>query len=138
MTIISKDPLRLHLIQTFNNIFRYLDDILALNNDDFSMYSKEICSVYLTLNEANTYNEHCPFLKLDIYIINRKLNTNIYDERDDFSFPTNYLCLDGDVVKLVKFAGVCNNLFNFSERNLCFTEKLLHQDFPSQTSQNIY
>ena len=61
MTKISKDPSKQHLIQKFNNTFRYLDDILALNNDDFSMYTKEIYSVELSLNKANTNNDNCPF-----------------------------------------------------------------------------
>ena len=79
MTKISKDPSKQHLIQKFNNTFRYSDDIQALNNDDFSMNTKEIYPVELTLNKAITNNDHCPFLDLDIYIINRKLNTKIYD-----------------------------------------------------------
>ena len=86
MTKINKDPSKQHMINKFNNTFRYLDDILALNNDDFSMYTKEIYPVELTLNKANTNNDHCPFLDLDIYITNGKLNTKIYDKRDDFSF----------------------------------------------------
>ena len=48
------------------------------------MYTKEIYPVELTLNKANTNNDRCPFLDLDIYIIYRKLNTKIYDKRDDF------------------------------------------------------
>ena len=73
MTKISKDSSKQHLIQKFNNTFRYLDDILAINNDDFSMYTKEIYPVELTLNKAYTNNDHCPFFDLDIYIINGKL-----------------------------------------------------------------
>ena len=42
MTKISKDTPKQHLIQKNNNTYRYLDDTLALNNDDFSMYIKEI------------------------------------------------------------------------------------------------
>ena len=59
---------------------------------------------------------------------------------DDFSFPiVNYPFLDGDVPlspsygvfisQLVRFARVCNNVLDFNERNLCITEKLLHQGF---------
>ena len=71
---------------------------MALNNDDFSMYTKEIYPVKLTLNKTNTNNDHCLFLNLDIYIINGKFNTKIYDKRDDFLFPiVNYPFLDGDI-----------------------------------------
>ena len=78
MTEITKDPLKQHLIQILNNTFRYLDDISPLNNDNFSMYPKEIYPAELTLDKANTNNKHCPFLDLDIYISNRKLNTKIH------------------------------------------------------------
>jgi hypothetical protein len=89
-----------------------------------------------------TNNDHCPFLDLDIhvYIIIGKLNTRIYVKRDDFSFSiVNYPFLDGDVPlspaygvyisQCVRFARVCNNVLDLNERNLCFTEKLLHQGF---------
>ena len=153
MTKISKDPSKQHLIHKFNITFRYLDDILALNNDDFSMYTKEIYPVELTLNKANTFctnNDHCPFLDVDIYIINGKLNTKIYDKRDDFSFRiVNCSFLDGYVPlspsygvyisQLVRFVRVCNDVSDSNEINLCITEKLLHQGFSiSKSSQNIY
>ena len=140
MAKISKDPSKLHLVDKFNNTFRYLDDILALNNDDFDRYTNEIYPPELTLNKANTNNQHCPFLDLDITVCNGKLNTKIYDKRDDFNFPiVNYPHLDGDVPlaasygvyisQLVRFARVCNNVNDFNERNIFITAKLLHQGF---------
>ena len=38
------DPSKPHLVDEFNtsNNFRYSDDILALNNDDFNIYIKDI------------------------------------------------------------------------------------------------
>ena len=91
MTKISKDQSKQHLIQKFNNSFRYLDDILALNNGDFSMYTSEIYPAELTLNKANTNNEHCPFLDLDTNIFNGKVYTKIYYQRDEVWFPmANY------------------------------------------------
>ena len=64
----------------------------------FSMYTKhakEIYSADLTLNKANTNNEHCLFLDLDIYVFNGKLNAKIYDKIDDFSFQiVNYPFLE--------------------------------------------
>ena len=49
---------------------------------DFRMYINEIYPGELTLNKANTNNDHCPFLDLDIYIINGKLK---YNQRADSS-----------------------------------------------------
>ena len=53
-------------------------DILALNNDDLIMYTKEIYPVEFTLNKANTNNDHCPFLDLDTYIINQLTGSLIH------------------------------------------------------------
>ena len=54
MTKINKDPSKQHLIQKWNNTFRYLADILAMNNDYFSMYTNGICPAELTLNKVHT------------------------------------------------------------------------------------
>ena len=96
------------------------------------MDTKEIYPVELTLKKANTNNEHCPLSILIYRIINGKLNTKIYDKREDFSFPIiQYPFLDGDVplspsygvyiFRLVRIARVCNNYF--SARNVCITEE---------------
>ena len=84
------------------------------------MYTKEIYPADMTLNKANTNNEHCPLLDLDIYIFNRKLNTKTYDKIDDLSFPiSNYLFVDGDILLLPSYgvhisqlvARICNNAY---------------------------
>lgn len=48
MTKISSDTWKQHLIRKFDNSFRHLTDTLALNNDDISMYNKEIYPDELT------------------------------------------------------------------------------------------
>ena len=140
MTKLSKDPSKLHLIDKFNNTYRYLDDIFSLNNQEFSQYTAEIYPKELTLNKSNVFGNNCPFLDLDISVLNGKLHTKIYDKRDDFSFPiVNFPFLDGDVPlapsygvyisQLVRYARVCCDVFDFNERNLCITGKLLNQGY---------
>ena len=140
MAKIFKDPTKVHLLDHFNNTYRYLDDIFSLNNPEFSNYIHEIYPTELILNKSNSTSDHCPFLDLNINIVNGKLVTKIYDKRDDFSFPiVNFPFLDGDVPlapsygvyisQLVRFARVCSDVSDFNERNLFITEKLLHQGF---------
>ena len=140
MAKIHKDPSKQHLVDSFNNTYRYLDDILALNNPEFSKFTDEIYPAELTLNKSNSSSDHTPFLDLDITINQGKLNTKVYDKRDDFSFPiVNFPHLDGDVPlapsygvyisQLVRYARVCSDVSDFNDRNLCLTEKLLHQGF---------
>ena len=78
------------------------------------VYTKEIYPVELTLNKANTNNEHYPSLVAILWCC-------VY------------------ISELGRFARAYNNLLDFSERNLCITEKIITPGFSiSQTSQNIY
>ena len=140
MAKIQKDPSKQHLLDVFNNTYRYLDDILAINNSDFLVFTNEIYPKELILNKANNSGDCCPFLDLHITLSQGNLNTRVYDKRDDFSFPiVNFPFLDGDVPlapsygvyisQLVRFARICNKVSDFNDRNQCITEKLLHQGY---------
>jgi hypothetical protein len=71
------------LILTFNNTFRYLDDIFKLDN---SYFDQMVSSIYYTvqqLNKTNSWNLSTSFLDLHITIKNNSIHTKIYDKRDD-------------------------------------------------------
>ena len=136
MAKIHKDPSKQHLVDSFNNTYRYLYDILTINNPEFSKFTDEIYPAELTLNKSNSSSsDHTPFLILDITINQGKLNTKVYDIFHIVNFPH----LDGEVPlapsygvyisQLVRYARVCSDVSDFNDRNLCLTEKLLHQGF---------
>ena len=136
MAKLQQDPNKHHLIETFNNTYRYLDDILALNNPTFSNFINDIYPKELTLNKSNLTDSRCPFLDLDLSIINGRLHTKVYDKRDDFSFPiVNFPFLEGDVPlapsygvyisQLVRYARICSDVSDFNDKNRFITEKLL-------------
>ena len=140
MAKIYKNPTEHDLVDKFNNTYRYLDDILALNNTDFGNYIKDIYPKELKLVKSNSDSCHTPFLDLDITIENGSLITKIYDKRDDFDFPiVNFPFLDGDIPlapsygiyisQLVRFCRICTKVSDFNERNLHLTEKLLKQGY---------
>ena len=69
------------------------------------------------------------FLDLNIKIIGRKIQTSVYDKRDDFGFPiVNFPWLSGDVPRLpsygihislvVQFAICCTSIFDFHSEKL--------------------
>ena len=64
---IYKGPSKQHLVEKFNNTFRSLEDILALDNNDFNIHTKDIYPVELSLNTAN--------IDLSVHIENGKFNT---------------------------------------------------------------
>ena len=77
MAKIQKDHSKQDLVDQFNNTFRYLDEILALNNPDFQEIAKEMYPKELTLNKSNISNVHAPVLELDLTIEQGCLSTKL-------------------------------------------------------------
>ena len=82
-------------------------------------------------------------------IINGIVSSKIYDKRDDFNIEiVNFPSLDGDVprspsygvyiAQLLRFARVCSNVDDFSNRNLFLTNKLLKQGYRYHKTQKAF
>ena len=120
-----------YIIEAFNSTFRYLDDLLNIDNPYFEQMVGQIYPTELQLNKANSSNTEAPFLGLNLSITNG-IASKIYDKRDDFNFEiVNFPFLDGDVPhslsygvyisQLIRFARVCSNDDYFNNRNLFLT-----------------
>ena len=128
------------IIEAFNSISRYLDDLLNIDNIYFDQMVDKIYPTELQLNRANSSDTEAHFLDLNLCISNGTVSTKIYDKRDDFDFDiVNFPFLDGDVPRrtsygvyisqLIRFARASSNLNDFNYRNKALTAKLLRQDF---------
>ena len=133
---------RHYLIDMFNDISRYLDDIFPIDNPEFEKYIPDIYPAELQLNKANTSDKETSFLDLNIKVIGSDIHTSVYDKRDDFGFPiiiVNFPWLSGDVPRLpsygiyisqlVRFARCCTSVLDFHSKNLLITSKLLTQGY---------
>ena len=74
------------IIDAFNTISRYLDDILNINNVYFDRMVSEIYPSELQRNKANTSSTKAAFVAFYLSISNDIVSTKIYDKRDDFDF----------------------------------------------------
>ena len=75
------------LARKFGNVFRYIDDLLALNDgQSFESFHHEIYPEELQLNKENVDNTETNFLDLHIKIDNKIFTTMLYDKRDHFGF----------------------------------------------------
>ena len=74
------------IIEAFNSISRYLDDLLNIDNLYFEGVVNQIYPPELKLNKANTSYTEAPFLDLHLSISNGRFSFKIYDKRDDFDF----------------------------------------------------
>ena len=58
---------KLHLCRKFSNSFRYIDDLIALNNPYFGNYIKDIYPKELELKETTESETCCSYLDLFLY-----------------------------------------------------------------------
>ena len=109
------------------NFFRYIDDIIVFNWDNFediflSIYPKE-----LVLKNTNS-NNFSSFLDLKISFVNNNWLISVYDKRLDFNFKVNSLtnwssCISRKVLKNILFSQlarikrICNNSDSLTSAN---------------------
>ena len=128
------------IIEAFNSTYRYLDDLLNIDNPYFEQMVGQIYPTELQLNKANSSDTEAPFLDSNLSITNGIVSSNIYDTRDDFNFEiVNFPFLDGDsprspsygvyISQLIRFAIVCSYVDDFNNRNLFLTANLLKQGY---------
>ena len=129
----------------YKNCFRYIDDLLWLNNRD-SLY--DINSIYpreLQITNTNSApHKKCSFLDISIEIVNDTLVHKIYDKRRDFNFDILGLpSFKSNIpVKLIygvmcsqfcRFAAVCKYREDFVSNCKLVISKLRDNGCPTNT-----
>ena len=134
------DNKQANVIDAFNTLSRYLDDISDINNVYFDNMVSQIYPSELLLNKANISDTEAAFLDMHLSISNDLISNKIYDKRDDFDFEiVNFPFLGGDVPRstsyrvyisqLIRFARASSNITEFNTRNKLLTQKLLKQGY---------
>ena len=148
MTSLSGDN-QADIIEAFNSISRYIDDLLNIDNPYFEGMVNQIYPPELQLTKVNTSDTEAPFLDLHLSISNGFVSSKIYDKCDDFDFDiVNFPFLDGDVPRrpsygvyiphLIRFARVCSHVEDFNARNNCLTAKLLKQGYRYHKLRKVF
>ena len=114
---------------SFNLTFRYIDDVISLNNPNFSDYIDVIYPKELEIKDTTdapkwaNYIDHLEFDK------DGKLFTQLYDKRDDFDFPiVNFPYLSSNipgspaydvfVSQLIRYAMFLFKIWRFSVQRI--------------------
>ena len=80
------------VIEAFNSISRYLDDLLNIDNNFFDSMVNHIYPSELQLNKANVSDTKASFLDLHLSISDGFVRTKSFNKRDDFGFDiVNFL-----------------------------------------------
>ena len=87
------------LARSFNFKFRYIDDILSLNNSRFGDFVDRIYPFELEIKDTTDTVRSASYLDLHLEIDSERwLGTKRYDKRDDFNLP------------IVNFPFICSNI----------------------------
>ena len=88
--------------RSFNLTFRYIDDVLSVNNKTFARWIPSIYPPELEIKETTDSACSTSFLDLHLeYDPGGHLSTKIYDKRDDFNFEIiNFPNLDSNIPKI--------------------------------------
>ena len=132
------------LARSFNSTFRYIDDVLSLNNPNFGDHLHSIYPDELEIKDTTDSSSSASYLDLLLDITSHEsrktLHTKLYDKRDDFNFTiVNFPFLDSNipaspaygvyVSQLIRFARACKSYEDFLARALLMTSKLLNQGY---------
>ena len=117
------------LAMSFNLCYRYIDDLIVVNNKKFLNYLKEIYPSQLIVEKANKSDHLADYLDLTFIMDSGgKLSTRLYDKRDDFDFHiVNFPFLSSKIPsgpsygvyisQLVRYARCCSHYDDFRYRN---------------------
>jgi hypothetical protein len=90
---------KIHEARTFNFTYRYIDDVLSINDYRFAEFLPLIYPPELEVKETTDTASSASFLDLYLELDDSgQLSTKIYDKRDDFNF------------KIINFPNMCSNI----------------------------
>ena len=91
---------RLNILRAqFNFTYRYIDDVLSINNPDFDNDLGQMYPAELEIKDMTKSNTSASYLDLILWIeSDGQLRTSLYDKRDDFNFHmTNFPFLSSNI-----------------------------------------
>ena len=138
------------ILRKFNKCFRYIDDLLSINNDNFmTKWAHKIYPKELSLTCEDKTDQEVNFLDLHLEIKKDNLSHRLFDKRDHFKFPiVNFPNLSGNIptgqsynvftAQLIRYARGCLHVQDFYARVKTLTDKLLNQHFKLCQLQRTY
>jgi hypothetical protein len=132
---------KIHEARAFNFTYRYIDDVLSINNPRSAEFLPLIYPPELEIKETTDTASSASFL--DLYLEfddSGQLSTKIYDKRDDFNFKIiNFqnMCSNipispaygAYISQLIRYARVSSNYSDFLKRHLYLRNRLLDQGY---------
>ena len=139
-----------HLASRFNLTYRYIDDVLSINNPEFENYLGQMYPAELEIKDTTESTTSASYLDLLLSIgRDGQLHTSIYDKRDDFNFHiTNFPSLSSNIPsspaygvftsQLIRYSRACSSYEYFILRARRLSSKLLKQGYLAERLKSSF
>ena len=129
------------LARSFNFMFRYIDDVLSLNNSRLGDFVHRVYPIELEMKDTTHTDKSASYLDLQLEIDDEgRLGRKHYDKRDDFNLPiVNFPFVYGNIPaapaygayisQMIRYFRACGSYQDFLDRGLLLQMKLLNQGF---------
>jgi hypothetical protein len=130
-----------NLARSINITFRYIDNVLSLNNSRFRDFVESIYPIELEIKDTADRDMLASYLDLHLAIDSEgRLRTKLYDKRDNFNCPIvnfPFICSNIPaapvygvyISQLIRYSRACGSYHDFPDRGLQLKRKLLNQGF---------
>jgi hypothetical protein len=126
------------LAQSFNFTFRYIDDVLSLNNSKLGDFVDCIYPIELEIKDTIDTDRSASYVDLNVEIDSGVVKNEICDKRDDINFPIvsfPFICnnipaapsYEIYISQLIRYSLACGSYQDFLNRGLLLTKKLMNQ-----------
>ena len=104
------------LASLFNFTYRYIDDVLSINNPGFENYLGQMYPAELEIKDTTESNTSASYLDLLLLIeSDGQLRTSLYDKHDDFNFHiTNFPFLSSNIHSLPAYGVFISQLIRYA------------------------
>ncbi|KAK3087812.1 hypothetical protein FSP39_010974 [Pinctada imbricata] len=116
-----------YLASEFNFTYRYIDDVLSINNPKFADYLSSIYPSELEVKDTTETKNSASYLDIMLsYDTDGHMNTSLYDKRDDFNFSiTNFPFLSSNIPSSPAYGVFISQLIRYARANTKYTDFVL-------------
>ncbi len=137
------------ILKKFNNCFRYIDDLLCIDNDELmGEFMTEIYPPELALTSDNAVLK-ANYLDLGLEIKNGRIHHKLFDKRDAFGFRiVNFPDLSGNIPEkqsygvftsqLIRYSRCCEMVVDFIDRTKILVDRLTKQGFKRHRLKRVF
>ena len=113
-----------HLAKSFNFTYRYIDDVLSINNPKLGDYIDFIYPVELDIKDTTDADHHGSYLDLLLTYDNfHRLQVKLYDKRDDSNFNiVNFPFLSSNIPQSPAYGFFVSQLIRYARASSLYED----------------